>query len=752
MNDKLSRDTFQYSTLRLASVVSAVICVVFALVAAITPNLGFQYEATKEGWLITEPCTDCVLRVGDQLLALDDIRLTDNSRDDAISYLLQSGRTIQIERVGEDGPEIVSWTIPNRTGMQFFSRILTVLFILPFWFCGALIAYYIHDGTRRVHFSLLMFGYAIWFAAGLVGPSLMRTTLILRGLSWVLTVAAIHFHWKYPSPSLRPFNWTLVYIVGVGLGVADVLGFLGNQAYMIPILVQVVVSLSLLTFKVIRYKTFPSKVMVAGFLVSFSPGLADIIIRFLFNSSPGSALLALFIVSFTAWPFFYTYALFHSQLQKLESNLRKALTAVATIIIYLDVLIMAITIVADVGGFPASLSLTVAFVVSIFALPIALGLNWLVNWSNEVLYGRLNRRIKDISTEFGTSLVTALDINSFLSSTKERLSQLGVSTWAIYERFKTGDTLLVSSDDAGDDTGWSVLVVPLVARGNVVGELHLGEKVRGNNTFYDLEERAHLESLGAQIAAGIMVNRLHTQLQQEMVVKDALHERLMVQGKMAVLGQMAGRLAHDIMTPLQTVTTDLEMALMYVDDANQARIKRALTQVERIAQIVRDVRSLARPASDFVEEVNVLGTIKQAITFSEAIINCQITLDVPDSLTATISQSKLIQVLTNLITNACDAMSETTEPLLVISAEPTANGSVAIIFSDNGVGIPAENILKLFDPFFTTKRHGSGLGLSICYSIIEEARGDIFANSEPGHGSTFTVVLPTQGVCNVTDH
>jgi signal transduction histidine kinase len=105
----------------------------------------------------------------------------------------------------------------------------------------------------------------------------------------------------------------------------------------------------------------------------------------------------------------------------------------------------------------------------------------------------------------------------------------------------------------------------------------------------------------------------------------------------------------------------------------------------------------------------------------------------------------LPQVLTNLVNNAIQSMSEVTErarDLVIRSARD--NGGVLLAVTDSGTGISPETMQKLFTAFFTTKPSGMGMGLSLCCSIIEAHNGRIQASNNHGHGATFQFVLPIQ--------
>jgi two-component system NtrC family sensor kinase len=150
-----------------------------------------------------------------------------------------------------------------------------------------------------------------------------------------------------------------------------------------------------------------------------------------------------------------------------------------------------------------------------------------------------------------------------------------------------------------------------------------------------------------------------------------------------------------------------------------------------------------------VETVRLNELIEDMVTisakrarFSGIIINMEIEKDLPP---IEVSPSELQQVLLNLINNALDAM-EKEGGTLSISAR-LQDKNIVIEVSDDGVGIPEDNLSQIFDPFFTTKPvgKGTGLGLSICYGIIKKLGGEISVRSIIDKGSTFSVRFPLKG-------
>jgi two-component system NtrC family sensor kinase len=107
--------------------------------------------------------------------------------------------------------------------------------------------------------------------------------------------------------------------------------------------------------------------------------------------------------------------------------------------------------------------------------------------------------------------------------------------------------------------------------------------------------------------------------------------------------------------------------------------------------------------------------------------------------------SQIQQVVLNLLLNAAEATQMKAERRVVVETAST-EGGVELAVSDNGEGIPPENLARIFDPFFTTKSEGKGvgLGLAVSYGIIQAHGGDIEVRSQPGEGTTFTVSLPVE--------
>ena len=226
--------------------------------------------------------------------------------------------------------------------------------------------------------------------------------------------------------------------------------------------------------------------------------------------------------------------------------------------------------------------------------------------------------------------------------------------------------------------------------------------------------------------------------------------------KIVSLGRLSAGLIHEINNPLNYATTGLyilknqgarlasenpEEFTEVVQDINEG--------VERVKNIVSDLRTFSHPDADQREAVKVAEVITSSIRFlgSEWKKRVHIEHDVPPDLLCHANKNKLTQVFVNLIQNALDALKTRPPgdgPATIRITGLSENGRVLLRVRDNGEGIDPKNLQKIFDPFFTTRDigHGMGMGLSICFRIIQEHQGVITVQSERGKFCEFTVDLP----------
>lgn len=232
--------------------------------------------------------------------------------------------------------------------------------------------------------------------------------------------------------------------------------------------------------------------------------------------------------------------------------------------------------------------------------------------------------------------------------------------------------------------------------------------------------------------------------------------KLLQSEKQASVGKLAGGVAHEINNPLTGIVTFTHMLLRRNDIPEEVRgdLETIAQETERVRKIVKGLLDFSRQTELDREPTDVNRLVRQTITLVEnqaLIKGVNLTFEPGDKLPMVILDRNQIQsVLLNIIINALDATdpggSITITTNIGISTSKPGQKGIEILCTDTGCGIPPENLNKLFDPFFTTKEvgHGTGLGLSVSYGIVERHGGTIWVQSKVGKGSTFKVWLPTE--------
>jgi signal transduction histidine kinase len=227
-------------------------------------------------------------------------------------------------------------------------------------------------------------------------------------------------------------------------------------------------------------------------------------------------------------------------------------------------------------------------------------------------------------------------------------------------------------------------------------------------------------------------------------------QQLVQSERLAAVGKLAARVAHEVNNPLAIIKTAICIlrGQTQEDQLTNGHLRTIEEEINRIARILRELLDFSRPdpVGQMVEVNAVIQSLELLLAqnLREQQVTLRVLLD-PEIPQVRISGDHLKQVLLNLVRNAEDAMPS--GGLLTIQTGQVSEG-IEISVTDTGCGIAAEHVPYLFDPFFTTKadQGGMGLGLSVLYGIITNAKGRIEVESEVGKGSTFRVTLPTYKV------
>ncbi len=219
--------------------------------------------------------------------------------------------------------------------------------------------------------------------------------------------------------------------------------------------------------------------------------------------------------------------------------------------------------------------------------------------------------------------------------------------------------------------------------------------------------------------------------------------------KMATVGHLAAGMAHEVGNPLAAVVGYLALLKTELPTGRQREIAEyAAVEVERIDRLVRELLDYARPGEETPQRFDPLSVLQEALSLLEhqgLFADVELTVEVPRQVSEVqMIRHRLLQVFVNLLVNARDALFA--GGVIRITGGETES-SVWVGFADNGAGIGKKDLPHIFDPFFTTKAPGKGrgLGLAVCYRVLEEAGGRIEVHSEEGRGCLFKVYMPKKG-------
>ncbi|CAG7600185.1 Adaptive-response sensory-kinase SasA [Paenibacillus solanacearum] len=212
--------------------------------------------------------------------------------------------------------------------------------------------------------------------------------------------------------------------------------------------------------------------------------------------------------------------------------------------------------------------------------------------------------------------------------------------------------------------------------------------------------------------------------------------------KLNIAGELAAGIAHELRNPLTAIKGFFRM-LKTSNDKKQLYYSVIEEELSRIEQISSELLSLAKPHSESRSDHNLVQLIREVailLTPQANWGNMQIEIQSDqEQLYVHCEDTKMKQVFINLIKNAMDAMSHGGTISIVIRQQPDG---VQVQVTDEGSGIPPQLLNKIGEPFYTTKEKGTGLGLMVCFQIIESHAGTIHVDSKVGIGTTFTIILP----------
>ncbi len=288
------------------------------------------------------------------------------------------------------------------------------------------------------------------------------------------------------------------------------------------------------------------------------------------------------------------------------------------------------------------------------------------------------------------------------------------------------------------------LVVPLMYQAELSGLFIISDKL-SSREFTD-DDIEFLSILGNQISVAIENTWLFEAEKSATKQLRETQQQLVYSERLAALGEMSAKVAHEINNPLGIIKNYLHLTNKLLVENNNATeyLNIVDEEIDRIAKIVSELLDFHRPRGFEIQKIDVAKLTSSIVSLmsrqfekNKVVITQKYDPNTPE---IEISPESVKQVFLNLIINAYDAMPKGGQ--LEVSITPHKD-DVSIQFSDTGPGIPPELIPRIFEPFFTTKdpAKGTGLGLSVCYGIIKKHNGSItFYNQEIG--GCFEIRLP----------
>ena len=229
-------------------------------------------------------------------------------------------------------------------------------------------------------------------------------------------------------------------------------------------------------------------------------------------------------------------------------------------------------------------------------------------------------------------------------------------------------------------------------------------------------------------------------------------ERLQSTARLVAMGEIASSIAHELNQPLAAISSYCTGALNMLRDKAPATevvpaLDKAVEQARRAGQVIRRMYSLARHSGHRFEPIRLAERLDAALALTEAEMRqaaIHLVREVRDPPMVEGDPVLLEQALLNLLRNAIDSMRDTPADRRQLLVElESVDGYARLSIADHGCGIDASIADKLFDPLFTTKDEGMGMGLAICRSVVENHRGRLSFEANPGGGTVFRILLPS---------
>lgn len=553
------------------------ICLYYAYVYAFqVPQSGITYNFD---WQVLDlaPCVSDLrscnenqnkVQVNDKLLIIGNQSTEDLSADRRLVPFqgFDPGDTVPLTILREGVTEEITWRIPKENILEQIEFLITPILIFgPFWLVGSGVLLFMYP--RDVRWRLLIiFGYltALWVAVGLPSAThIAYSSLILHTLSWILIPVYLHLHLVLPTPLLNKgqrYILVPIYVICLLLAAAEPIQALPSSAYLVGVLLAALVSILILAYRSLMTSSsaarLSSRLMFAGVLLAFGPGLIMWVVPTLLGQSPGQLVVSLALLAIPIMPFFFAYAIYKHQLGAQESRLNRLLATYALFLLYLTVLGLAFILAGSWLGFVSEiLVFSVVVAVSLILTLIPLRhfatramdhLAYGTDYSKEEIVHEFARRIPavtqkeeltellehDLLPMFGIQQTALFQLNHeqvdilYQNGLQENLSDLSIKRYRKMSKpagkYRAPDNHLNVGFPGRDD--WIRLAIPLEGRTSNIGLWLFGNRFPDN--YYSKDDIELLITLSNQIAITLENAHLFTSLQKELVDRARAEQEL----------------------------------------------------------------------------------------------------------------------------------------------------------------------------------------------------------------------------------
>ena len=386
--------------------------------------------------------------------------------------------------------------------------------------------------------------------------------------------------------------------------------------------------------------------------------------------------------------------------------------------------------------------------------------------ANETLRGeiemrvRIERALRSSEDRFFKAFRASPDATSITRCSDNRLLEVN-SRWEDMFGYLRAEVLGRTAADLGIEMSEPDLtrLSTLMSTNGCIRDVEVDLRNRGGEAL-----RAELVCERVEVAGEpcfiTMVRDITERRRAEHVIV-AQRRQLAHLGRVAVLGELSGAMAHELNQPLTAILANARAAqrLMSRPTYDATEIHAILGDIAtddlRAGAVIRRMRDLIRNGETTPQMTDTNDVVREVLELAhgdlmlrEVLVTMRLSPTLPH---VPADRVQLQQVLLNLIMNACDAMAENLRgdrSLVVASA--VDHSAVRLSVCDRGVGIPTDPVEAVFEPFRTTKEHGLGLGLAICKSIVAAHGGKMWATNNSDRGATFHLTLPVQRELEIT--